>query len=309
MSSAVLRPAYLVAAYTCATRLQRWGLAALLLLAVAATGCSTLRGTPTRYQVTDDIVEKIDLKAEEMAQLAVSEDSGERNRLQNKAMAVIDQRFHAFVRDLAADRADSSAAVAGTTLGASTAGAFVESIKAKTNYALFAAGVVGAFGIADKNYFYEKTVPALVAAMRASRAKVQLRVKQAQSERIEQYNGVAALQDLEDYYAAGTLLAAISDVTARAEAEANATLTEVRELVVPTDAEMERRKVISQAILGVTDAAKLNHANAALKALGLPEQSNPKDARAALVKALRPRTPERLAVVETALSDAGLLQK
>ena len=309
MSSAVLRPAYLVAAYTCATRLQRWGLAALLLLAVAATGCSTLRGTPTRYQVTDDIVEKIDLKAEEMAQLAVSEDSGERNRLQNKAMAVIDQRFHAFVRDLAADRADSSAAVAGTTLGASTAGAFVESIKAKTNYALFAAGVVGAFGIADKNYFYEKTVPALVAAMRASRAKVQLRVKQAQSERIEQYNGVAALQDLEDSYAAGTLLAAISDVTARAEAEANATLADVRELVVPTDAEMERRKVISQAILGVTDAAKLNHANAALKALGLPEQSNPKDARAALVKALRPRTPERLAVVETALSDAGLLQK
>ena len=309
MLSPVIRPADPDSAYTCATRLQRLGLAALLLLAVAATGCSTLRGTPTRYQVTDDIVEKIDLKAEEMAQLAVSDDSGERNRLQNKAMAVIDQRFHAFVRDLAADRADSSAAVAGTTLGASTAGAFVASVTAKTNYALFAAGVVGAFGIADKNYFYEKTVPALVAAMRASRAKVQLRVKQAQSEGIEQYSGVAALQDVEDYYAAGTLLAAISDVTARGEAEANATLADVRELAVPTDAEVERRKVISQAILGVKDAAKLTQANAALKALGLPEQANPKDARAALVKALRPRTPERVTVVEKALTDAGLLQK
>ena len=170
MPSAVLRPADPVATSTCATHLNRWGLAGLLLLAVVATGCSTVRGTPTRYQVTDDIVEKIDLKAEEMAQLAVSDDSGERNRLQNKAMAVIDQRFYAFVRDLAADRADSSAAVAGTTLGASTAGAFVESVKAKTHYALFAAAVVGAFGIVDKNYFYEKTVPALVAAMRASRA-------------------------------------------------------------------------------------------------------------------------------------------
>ena len=309
MPSAVLRQADPAAATIFASCLQRWGSIALLLLAVAVTGCSTLRGTPTRYQVTDDIVEKIDLKAEEMGQLAVSDDSGERNRLQNKAMAVIDQRFYAFVRDLAADRADSSAAVAGTTLGASIAGAFVESVKAKTNYALFAAGVVGAFGIVDKNYFYEKTVPALVAAMRASRAKVQLRIKQAQSERIEQYNGVAALQDVEDYYAAGTLLAAISDVTARAEAEANATLADVRELAVPTDAEVERRKVISQAILGVNDAVKLTQANKALKALGLPEQANPKDARAALVKALRPRTPERVAVVEKALTDAGLLQK
>ncbi len=308
MPSAVLLPADPVAAPTCATCVQRWGLAALLLLAVAATGCSTLRGMPTRYQVTDDIVEKIDLKAEEMGQLAVSDDSGERNRLQNKAIAVIDQRFYAFVRDLAADRADSSASVAGTTMGASIAGAFVKSVKAKTNYALFAAGMVGAFGIVDKNYFYEKTVPALVAAMRASRAKVQLRVKHAQSEQIEQYNGVAALQDVEDYYAAGTLLAAISDVTARAETEANATLADVRELPVPTDAEVNRRKSISQAILGVKDAAKLTQANAALKALGLPEQANPKDARAALVKALRPRTPERVTVVEKALTDAGLLK-
>lgn len=309
MSSAVLRPTDCVTAPTCVSGLRRWGLAALLVLAVAATGCSTLRGMPVRYQVADDIVEKIDLKAEEMAQLAVSDDASERNRLQNKAMAVIDQRFYAFVRDLAADRADSSAAVAGTTLGASTAGAFVESVKAKTNYALFAAGVVGAFGIVDKNYFYERTVPALVAAMRASRAKVQLRVKQAQSERIEQYNGVAALQDVEDYYAAGTLLAAISDLTSRAEAEASATLADVRELVVPTDAEMDRRRDISQAILGVTDAAKLTQANAALKALGLPEQTSPQDARAALVRALRPRTPERVTVVEKALTDAGLLQK
>lgn len=298
-----------VPAQSSVTRMKPWASTALLLLAVAAAGCSSLRGTPARYQATDDIVAKIDLKAEEMAQLAVIADSGVRNHLQNKAMAVIDQRFHAFVRDLAADRADSSAAVSGTTLGASTAGAFVKSVKAKTNYALFAAGVVGAFGIVDKNYFYERTVPALVAAMRASRAKVQLRIKQAQSERIEQYSGVAALQDLEDYYSAGTLLSAISDVTVRAEADAKAALTDVRELQVPTDAEIDRRYLISEAIRSVNDATKLTQANAALKALGLPEQATAKDARAALVKALQPRTSERVTIVEKALADAGLVQK
>lgn len=308
MTCAVLSPADPVAASTGAARLRRWGWAALLLLSVAATGCSTLRGTPTRYQATDEIVQKIDLKAEEMAQLAVTEDAAERNRLQNKAMAVIDQRFHAFVRDLAADRADSSAVVAGTTLGASTAGAFVDGVKAKTNYALFAASVVGAFGIVDKNYFYEKTVPALVAAMRASRAKVQLGIKRAQSDTVEQYSGAEALQDVERYYAAGTLLAAISDVTARAETEANDAQADVRELKVATDAEIDRSKRISQAIFSVKDATRLAQANAALKALGLAEQPSAESARTALVRALRPRTPERVTIVEKALTDAGLLK-
>jgi hypothetical protein len=279
----------------------------VLLLALAGTACSTLRGTPERYQSTESIVASIDLTADDVATLVVAENQTERNRLQNKAVAVIDLRFHDFVRALAADRADGSATVAGTTLGASTAGAFVDSVKAKTNYALFAAGVVGAFGIVDKNYYYEKTVPALVAGMRAARAKVLLRMRQGQIEELGNYNGVAALQDLEDYYAAGTLLAAIAEVTASAEGEAAQAQGEVRALGVPTDAEIANRKTLSQAIYGIKDEAAMAKGNAALKALGLLEQTSPKATRAALVRALQPRTPERIAMVEKALKTAGLL--
>lgn len=283
-------------------------LAAGLVAVFVLGGCSTLRGTPVRYQSAEAVVAQIDLGADELATLAQTADRGERNRIQNRALAVIDLRFHEFVRDLAADRADADAAVAGTTLGASTAGAFVDSVKAKTNYALFAAGVVGAFGIVDKSYFYEKTVPAMVAAMRAARAQVLLRIRQGQTGALDTYDGVAALQDLEAYYTAGTILAAVAEVTQRAEADTAAAMQKVRALSVPTAAVLDRNQQIRQAILGITDDAGMAQGNQALATLGLPPAATPQATRTALVAALRPRTPERIATVEQALRGAGLLK-
>ncbi|RVT50059.1 hypothetical protein [Rubrivivax albus] len=283
-------------------------LAAGLVAVFVLGGCSTLRGTPVRYQSAEAVVAQIDLGADELATLAQTADPVERNRIQNRALAVIDLRFHEFVRDLAADRADADAAVAGTTLGASTAGAFVDSVKAKTNYALFAAGVVGAFGIVDRSYFYEKTVPAMVAAMRAARAQVLLRIRQGQTGALDTYDGVAALQDLEAYYTAGTILAAVAEVTQRAEADTATTMQKVRALSVPTAAVLDRNQQIRQAILGITDAAGMAQGNQALATLGLPPAATPQATRTALVAALRPRTPERIATVEQALRGAGLLK-
>jgi hypothetical protein len=144
--------------------------------------------------------------------------------------------------------------------------------------------------------------------MRAARATVFLRIRQSQGEPLESYDGVAALQDLEDYYAAGTLLASIAEITARAEADTLAALTQVRELDVPTQEQIDNRKKISQAIFAIKDASGVDKGNLALKALGLLPQTTPKDTRAALVKALQPRTPGRIAIVEKALKDAGLLK-
>lgn len=287
---------------------MRWRLAGLIFLALSAGGCSTIRGNPIRYGATDDIVEAIDLKAEEIATLAEAADSKERNQIQNKALAVIDLRFNSFVRDLVADRADSSAAVAATTLGASAAGAFVDSVQAKTNYALFAAGVIGAFGIIDKNYFYEKTLPALIAGMRAARSKVLLRIRQGQTETLDNYNGVAALQDLEDYYTAGTLLASITEITARAEAETATAIAEVRVLEIPTDEQMAKNRKITKAIYSIKDKSGVDMGNKALTSLGLKVQTTPEGTRRALFELRRQSTPEHLAKVEQALKDAGLLK-
>lgn len=286
---------------------QVLSLCLVLFLILLTSACSTFRGTPARYVATDDIVTTINLTAQEMADLSQSAERTERNRLQNKALSVIDLRYNSFVRDLAADRADSSAAAAGTALGASTAGAFVDSVKAKTNYALFGAATIGAFSIVDKNYYYEKTIFALVAGMRATRAAKLLSIRQRQTEEITSYNGGAALEDVEQYYEAGTLLAAIIGITNRAESDANATTAKIRLLEVPSDNEIERRQKITNAIYSVTDNATMMKGNSALKALGIDQPTTPKETREALIRALQPRTKDRIALVEQELKKAGLL--
>ncbi len=287
--------------------------ARLLLAAIVAAllgalaGCGSLRGTPTRFIGSDEAVAAIAFDASDVADLVAAADEATRNAVQNKAVAVIDVRWHQFVRELAADRADASAAVAGTTLGASTAGAFVESVKAKTNYALFAAGLVGAFGIVDKSYFYEKTVDALVAAMGAARAKALLRIRNGQAESITSYNGTAALRDLEEYFTAGTVLAGLAEATTTADREKQDALTEIRILDAPDDAEIARRKRLTAATFAIKDAAAMARGNQALQALGLPLADTPRAAGLALRRAMRPATPARLNQVEAALRGAGLL--
>lgn len=282
-------------------------LIASLIVLTVVTGCSTIRGTPSRYQPSAAIVSSINLTPQDLAELQAAPSESDRNSLQNKAIAVIDQQFHQFVRELVADRSDSSAAVAGMTLGASTAGAFVESVKAKTNYALFAAGVVGAFGIVDKSYFYEKTVPALVAAMGSARATVLVRMKNSQRDLIGTYDGTAALADLEDYFSAGTVLAAIAEITARADSDKRLALNEVRTLGIPTDDEIARTRVISRAIFAINDQ-NLESAKKVLADLGLPDEKSTKAVKLALGRALRARPPESTSLVESALKKFSLLK-
>lgn len=282
-------------------------LLSIVVVAAASAGCSSLRGTPQRYAEPDAIVDSIKLSADEVAALQSATTREERNLYQNKAIAVVDVRFHQFTRQLTADRADMSAGTAGATLAASTAGAFVESTAAKTNYALFAAGVVGAFGIVDKNYYYEKTVPALVAGMNAARANVLVRMRQGQAETIADYTGVMALADLEDYFTAGTILAAVAEITARAESDKQKALTEVRALSVPSDDEIARRTKLRDAIFAI-DAKSLDKANKALVKLGGTEQKTDKEVRLALLRTMRPPTAKQLTAVEAALAENGLLK-
>jgi hypothetical protein len=282
-------------------------LLASIVFATYLTGCSSMRGLPVRYVSSEAVVESIKLSPDELAALQSASSREERNQYQNKAVSVIDLRFHQFVRDLVADRADMSTTTAGTTLAASTAGAFVDSVAAKTNYALFGAGIVGAFGILDKNYYYDKTVPALVAAMGAARAEVLVRIRQGQADTVENYNGVMALEDVEEYFSAGTILSAVAGISARADSDKQASLAEVRSLPVPTDEEINRRKRLSNAIFAI-DTATLDQAKKALTAIGLTEQKSVKDTRLALLRAMRPPTRERLDQVEKALKDSGLLK-
>ena len=226
-----------------------------LVAACTTTGCTSLYGVPVRYQPTSAIVDSIELKASDLASLQKATTEADRNALQNKALAVIDLRFHQFVRSLAADRENASAASAGIGLSAATASTFVDSVAAKTNYSLLGAFSLAAFGVVDKSYFYDKTVPALVSAMGAARANVLVRIKTAQADSLSAYNGTSALNDLEEYFSAGTILAAIADISARAESDKQAAIEEIRTLDVASDDEISFRRGLTAAIYAIDDQA------------------------------------------------------
>lgn len=283
----------------------RWRWSALVVI-IGISGCSSLRGVPQRYQPAAAIVASIQLTPQDLANLQATTDPATRNQLQNKSIAVIDLNYHQFVRDLVGDRQDMATASQGIALGAATAGAFVESVAAKTNYALLAATTIGAFGIIDRNYYYEKTVPALVSAMGAARSVVLLRMRGSQADSIEAYNGVAALADLEDYFTAGTILAAISQIAATSEAQIEKNQADIRALSVPTPKQLASIKAVREAIWDIDDES-LDKANKVLEAIGKPVATTAKEARLELIRFNDPTRPDQINRLAKELKANGLM--
>ena len=97
-------------------------------------------------------------------------------------------------------------------------GATVGTKAAKAALAAASAGVVGAKSAVNTDVFYQKTLPALVAQMRAGRQTVLATIKTGLTKPAEVYSMDQALSDINAYYIAGTLPSAVSQITADAGA-------------------------------------------------------------------------------------------
>ena len=257
-----------------------------VIVAASLAACSSMHGVPTRYQDTTATVTAIKLTPEDLACLVTSVDRGERNKIMHRAMSVVDLRFHELVRSLNGDRQDSAALTSYAGIGFNTAGTLISSVAAKTNYAAAAAVSSALLGVTEKQYYFEKTMPALVAAMSAARAAVEVKLRRGMQEEVEQYPGSLALAQLEEYFSAGTVLAAISQVTKAAETEKSAQEEKVEEILATTDDQILERREIASAI-GSIKAANLQAGNDVLKALGLPEKTSAPEVRKALIDFFR----------------------
>jgi hypothetical protein len=119
-------------------------------------------------------------------------------------------------------------------LGATTGNAAT-----KAALAAASAGVIGAKGTVNTDLFYQKTLPALVAEMRAGRQTVLATIKAGLLMPVSKYSIDEALDDINSYYIAGTLPSAVAQVTAQAgdaQAKANDALAAIRttKYVAPT---------------------------------------------------------------------------
>ena len=145
---------------------------------------------------------------------------------------VIDIRYHQFEAQLTGTRNSVSTGADLTVLILNGVGATTGSSAAKTALAAASGGVIGAKSTVSTDLFYEKTMPALVAQMRANRQQALVKIETGLGQTVDEYSLGEALNDVQAYYAAGSLPSAVQEVTSQAGAslaEANKALTEARD--------------------------------------------------------------------------------
>lgn len=199
------------------------------------TGCATGRkpGFPRQsYDEKKTILEmeaafKEDGLIVEFYQDGKSEDQKRaiRDKFIDGRIVLMDMHYNQFIASASMNRKSIDTAGDAALLGLTFAGTITGGETAKTALAAAATGVTGLKLSIDKNFFYEKTMPVLVATMTAQRKQVLSSILQGRIKPTSQYSLANAIADLNSYYLAGTFIGALQTIQSEAgksETEANA---------------------------------------------------------------------------------------
>lgn len=141
-----------------------------------------------------------------------------RDEIVNGRLLAMDLQFSIFQRQVTQNVAATNVAADWAVLALGGAGTIVTGGQTKTVLAALTAFVTGARASIDKHVFYEKTIPVLLSKMVAQRRAVLVTIRTGLRENADDYPLNRALVDLEDYYNAGTIPGALSDIAAGAGA-------------------------------------------------------------------------------------------
>lgn len=187
----------------------------LLLMGFALlNGCASVSGYPDR---------SYDLKAE-LAALDIyhrpdiittyngktgADKKDYRDEVVNARLRAIDLHFSIFEQAVARENVIGNVGVDWAVLGLGGATALAPLSATKSILGAISGGITGAKGSVDKNVFYNKTMPVLLAKMESLRKEVLVRIREGLTQSTSDYPLTQALIDLDDYYKAGTIPGAI----------------------------------------------------------------------------------------------------
>lgn len=203
-------------------------IAAAAFAALSGAGCASLRGFPERSEQTDAQLAGLEQKyflpqrdvLAEYAQLGSGEEKRSyRNEVAYGRMMAIDLQFSVFEKNTYVEGLSTNLAldVLGVAMGG--AGATVLSADASRILSALSGGIAGAGTAINKNLYYERTMPALMALMEAEREAIRADMIYGLQQDAETYSLGQALMDLEKYYRAGSIPGAIAAVTETAGAQ------------------------------------------------------------------------------------------
>ncbi|MFA6051512.1 MAG: hypothetical protein WC762_02875 [Methylobacter sp.] len=181
---------------------------------ILLSACTTFNGVPTSVLDSPEAKDLLKQYTDSFITQASHDvtDPGERNTLISKALIIMDTNYAEFVNSTETDRKGKDMATDIVELSMNLAGAAVGSAGTKTILAAISAGVNGINGTIDKDFFYKKTFSSLVARMNADRKTIRARIVQSMIADTKLYPWHTAVNDLIEYYNAGTLLGAISSI-------------------------------------------------------------------------------------------------
>lgn len=193
---------------------------ASIIFSFVITGCASTDGFPKRAETADVLVDALETNYSISNVLTAYDNAPNQLAYRNQVIAArllaTDIRFSQFQKKMFSQRAILS--VGGDTIKSVFDAAGALTTAGQTSQIL--SGLSGAFDAADasvdSNVYRSQTQIAVMSMMRAERAKIRLRIQDAQAQDVQTYPLTAALADLEDYYAAGSIPSALAAITANA---------------------------------------------------------------------------------------------
>lgn len=197
---------------------------------VSASGCASYRGYPERYSDIESDLKGLaaNFSTEKISACEQMKARDCRDFIVNSAVRAVDLQFDLFRQQLFRSSGALNLGSDLAVLGLSAAGALIVPATTKGVLAGISGFVTGSKASIDKNLLFDKTVLVMLGRMEALRKEAFLTLQRGLVTDWESYPLSAALVDVEAYYAAGTIPAAISSINAQTGEKLKQTETELK---------------------------------------------------------------------------------
>lgn len=220
-------------AATRSSRLSRVGCVAALGIAAVHIGCRSPQGDTLKLLSGANAARlRTNYGNDEALKMAIdaaADDPVKRNELLNDLILIVDLNYYEWERRLYQKKAGFDLGTDATLLGLGGATALAATTGLANVLGQISTGITGLKASVDADVLQKNTIPAMVAKMRAARAtqlaKMQGAMTSTISDRpvgpspVSQYSVQQGFIDLNNYYAAGTFVSALQDITAKASEE------------------------------------------------------------------------------------------
>ena len=221
------------------------------MLGLAVAGCASVSGFPDRPENVKATIENLQKRyflpgtdvLEEYEKKLPEDKRGYRNSVILGQMQAIDIRFSEFQEALYREGIITNLSLDILGIGVGAAGATVTGGNTSQILSAVSAGISGSQTSINKNVYYERTMPALLALMEAERAKIRTQIEQSLPLPADVYQIEKGLGDVGRYFIAGSIPGSIVVLTqnaGKAKQEAEDTLKTTRDALFVNVASQKR---------------------------------------------------------------------